>query len=153
MYTDIANLRLLLDPLVLAQWATDQQIITTQADAADALDTDPSIQANIDKAIQDSSLYIDHILNGCLDMTLAANQVAVEQYCVTITKYKLSCRHHATGDSNPYYQEYRDTVRDLEKIAQRKRKVARNPERPTGTVASTSGRRESVLSDDNLSNY
>lgn len=154
MYTTIDNLVKRLDALSIAKLANDSgTAIQTQAAAQAALASDVDIIAVLEQFITDAGYYIDSILNGCLDMSLTANQVAVEQHVAWIALYRLHMRKNHHGDqNNPYRAQYDDAIKWATLVAKRKYKVGVNPERPAGLAYSTTSSRTQTLTDEAVEN-
>lgn len=154
MYTTIDNLAKRLDALSIAKLANDSAApIQTQSAAAAALAGDTDVIAILEQFITDAGYYLDSILNGCLDMSLTANQVAVEQHCAWIALYNLHMRKNHHGDqNNPYRAQYDDAIKWATFVAKRRYRVGVDPERPSSLGYSTTSTTTPVLSDDAVEN-
>ena len=141
--------------LPLAQLASDATPAYDEASAV-TLVASGTPAANIAQAIEDASLLLDQWLNGTLDMTVTANQTAVEQYAAWIAMYFLHCRRYP-GEGSDHEKRYKAAEQWAKDVRKRDIKVAVNPESPEGIAYSTTGSSDyatnGVMSDTALENF
>lgn len=154
MYSTIANLQMKLDPISLAQLANDTESgVHSSAAALTLLASDPDTIAIVEAFITDAGYYMESILNGCLDLTVVANQTAIAQHVEWVALYNLHNRkNHVGNEANPYFEQFKNAISWAEKVAKRKYRVNRDPQRPSSIAYSSTSSRTMVLNDDDTEN-
>jgi len=157
-YTTIAALRKRIKASTLASLGYDSGAILDETAADTLLTSDAGTMGNINQAIIDASLIIDHTLNGCLDMTDSAVQEQMEMYCSQIALHLLFMRrHNSAEEESSYFSQYKWSLGRLKDIATRKLKIGVGPEAPASQAYSTTmdstWSTDSALGSDALENF
>lgn len=136
VYTTIDKLKKRTDPRYLAMISDDTSgQIKTQADAATAL-ADPNTVAILDQHIDDASRTVDAELVGRVDMTIAANQTAVERYTADICLYFLHRRRYMDGADNKWTSSYEAALKWLRQVREGQILLAIDDETPAAETVS-----------------